>query len=181
MSRELPSPEEALKILREVGCSEDVIRHCEAVANLAVEISKRCLRNGVAVDINLVHIGGLLHDIGRSRTHSVHHVVVGAEIARSLNLPEQVVRIIERHAGGGISAEEALELGWPNKSYIPETIEEKIVAYADKLVEGSKIISIEETIKRFKSELGKDHPAIERIKRLHDEISRICGVFVKTS
>ncbi|MEM3479739.1 MAG: hypothetical protein QXV74_06840 [Candidatus Bathyarchaeia archaeon] len=41
MSETLPSPEEALKILREVGCSVDVIKHCEAVANLAVEIAKK--------------------------------------------------------------------------------------------------------------------------------------------
>ncbi|MCX8170975.1 MAG: TIGR00295 family protein [Candidatus Bathyarchaeota archaeon] len=176
MSKILPSPEEALKILKEVGCSADVIKHCEAVANIAVEIAKKCLVNGVAVNINLVQIGALLHDIGRSKTHSVHHAVVGAEIARSLGLPEQVIRIIERHVGGGISVEEALELGWPNKNYVPETIEEKIVAYADKLVEGSKIISIEETIERFKNELGKDHPAIKRIKRLHKEISRMCGL-----
>ncbi|MEM1507179.1 MAG: TIGR00295 family protein [Candidatus Bathyarchaeia archaeon] len=175
MSETLPSPEEALKILREVGCSVDVIKHCEAVANLAVEIAKKCMKNGVTVNVNLVHVGALLHDIGRSKTHSVHHAVAGAEIARSLGLSERIIRIIERHVGGGISAEEALKLGWPNKNYIPETVEEKIVAYADKLIEGSKIISIEETIERFKNELGKDHPAIERIKRLHDEISRICG------
>lgn len=175
MSEILLSPEEALRILKEVGCPIDVIKHCEAVANMAVEIAKKCLRNGVPVNINLVQIGALLHDIGRSKTHSVHHAVVGAEIARSLGLPEPVIRIIERHVGGGISAEEALKLGWPNKNYVPETIEEKIVAYADKLIEGSRVVSIDETIERFKNELGKNHPAIERIKRLHNEISRICG------
>ncbi|MEM3816123.1 MAG: TIGR00295 family protein [Candidatus Bathyarchaeia archaeon] len=175
MSEKLLSPEEALRILREAGCPIEVIKHCEAVANMAVEIAERCVKNGVTVNINLVQIGALLHDIGRSRTHSVHHAIVGAEIARSLGLPEQIIRIIERHVGGGISAEEALKLGWPNKNYVPETSEEKIVAYADKLIEGSRIISIEETIERFKSELGENHPAIERIMRLHKEISRICG------
>lgn len=176
MSERLPSPEEALKILRDVGCPDEVIKHCEAVARLAVKIASRCLERGVKVDLQLVHIGALLHDIGRSRTHSVHHALVGAEIARSLGLPSKIVAIIERHIGGGISSEEAAKLGWPKKDYIPETIEEKIVSCADKMVEGSNIVPIEETIKRFREELGEDHPAIERIKRIYYEISGICSL-----
>jgi len=174
MGKGLPSPEEAFKILKETGCSLDVIKHCEAVARLAVQIAEKCLSNGVAVDVQLVHIGAILHDIGRSKTHKVHHAIVGAEIARSLGLPEEIVSIIERHVGGGITSDEAIKLGWLNKNYMPETIEEKIVSYADKLIEGSKIISIEETIERFRKELGADHPAIERIMNLHREISALC-------
>lgn len=177
MGESLPSPEEALKILRDVGCSSDVIKHCEAVAKLAVQIAEKCSKNGIEVNLNLVHIGALLHDIGRSRTHKVHHAIVGAEIARSLGLPEPIIAIIERHVGGGITPDEAAKLGWPNGNYVPQTIEEKIVSYADKLVEGSKVISIEETIERFKRELGSDHPAIERIRRLHEEISSLCGLY----
>ncbi|MEM2341640.1 MAG: TIGR00295 family protein [Candidatus Bathyarchaeia archaeon] len=174
MSRTLPSPEEAFKILEKVGCSNDVIKHCEAVAKLAVQIAKECVKNGIKVDIQLVYIGAILHDIGRSKTHKVHHAIVGAEIARSMGLPEQVISIIERHVGGGITSEEATKLGWPKKNYVPETIEEKIVCYADKLIEGSRVVSIEETIERFKKELGTDHPSIERIKSLHYEISALC-------
>jgi uncharacterized protein len=170
----MPSQEEAFKILREAGCSINVIEHCEAVARLAVQIAEKCLINGVAVNVQLVHVGAILHDIGRSKTHKVHHAIIGAEIARSLGLPEEIALIIERHVGGGITSDEAIKLGWPNKNYVPETIEEKIVSYADKLIEGSKIISIEESIKRFKKELGADHPAIERIMNLHREISALC-------
>jgi uncharacterized protein len=174
MGKELPSPEEAFKILKEAGCSIDVIKHCEAVARLAVQIAEKCLSNGVAVNVQLVHIGAILHDIGRSKTHKVHHAIVGAEMARSLGLPEEVVSIIERHVGGGITSDEAIKLGWPNKNYVPETIEEKIVSYADKLIEGSKIVPIEETIERFRKELGADHPSIKRIMNLHQEISALC-------
>jgi uncharacterized protein len=174
VGKKMPSQEEAFKILREAGCSINVIEHCEAVARLAVQIAEKCLINGVAVNVQLVHVGAILHDIGRSKTHKVHHAIIGAEIARSLGLPEEIALIIERHVGGGITSDEAIKLGWPNKNYVPETIEEKIVSYADKLIEGSKIISIEESIKRFKKELGADHPAIERIMNLHREISALC-------
>lgn len=175
MGERLPSPEEAIKILKDVGCSDDIIKHCEAVARLAVKIARKCLERGVNVDIQLVHIGALLHDIGRSKTHSVHHAIIGAEIARSLGLPEKIIAIIERHVGGGISSDEAVKLGWPKKDYMPESIEEKIVSCADKMIEGSSVVPIEETIKRFKEELGENHPAIERIKRLFYEISSLCS------
>ncbi|MEM1514795.1 MAG: TIGR00295 family protein [Candidatus Bathyarchaeia archaeon] len=174
MGDKLPSPDEALKILRVVGCPNEVIRHCEAVARLAVKIANRCLEEGVKVNIHLVHIGALLHDIGRSKTHGIHHAIIGAEIARSLGLPESIASIIERHIGGGISSDEAIKLGLPKKDYIPVTIEEKIVLCADKMVEGSSVVPIEETIKRFKGELGEDHPTIERIKRIYYEISNLC-------
>ena len=175
MSKEIPSPKEALKILKASGCSPEVIRHCKAVSDLAVRIARKCKRNGIDVDLDLVQIGALLHDIGRSKTHSVHHPIVGARIARSFKLPEQIIRIIKRHLGGGLTAEEASELGWPRKNYLPETIEEKIVAYADKLIDGEKIVPIQETIKKFQKRLGVHHPSIKRIMRLHKEITRLCG------
>jgi len=174
VNRQLPSPEEAIKILRAKGCSTRIVKHCRAVAELAVSIAGKCAKNGVEVDIELIRIGALLHDIGRSEIHSVHHVAVGGEIARSLNLPASVIAIIERHVGGGITTGEASKLGWPDRGYVPETLEEKIVTYADKLIEEAKIVPIERTLKRLGEELGTDHPAIKRVMDLHKEISDIC-------
>lgn len=175
MTKGIPTPKEALEILRRSGCSPEVIRHCEAVSNLAVEIARKCKRNGVDVDVELVKIGALLHDIGRSKTHSVDHPIVGSKMARSYGLPEKIIRIIERHIGGGLTAEEAEELGWPRESYLPETIEEKIVTYADKLIEGDRTVPIEETIKKLRRRLGVNHPSIKRIINLHREITALCG------
>lgn len=173
MSEKLPTREQALSLLRESGCSENVVKHCEAVADLAVEIAKKCLEKGLKINLELVEIGALLHDIGRAKTHSVHHAVAGMQIAKKLELPEPVIAIIKRHVGGGITAEEAKKLGWPKDVYVPQTIEEKIVAYADKLIEGSKRVSIEETIQKFSKELPP--PAIARIKKLHMEMSALIG------
>jgi uncharacterized protein len=120
-----------------------------------------------------VEIGALLHDIGRSKTHTVHHAVIGAQIAKEFGLPEPVISIIKRHVGGGITAKEARKLGWPRDIYVPQTLEEKIVSYADKLIEGSQRVSIEKTIQTFSRELPP--PAIARIRRLHDEMSALIG------
>jgi uncharacterized protein len=173
VSEKLPSREQALNYLRKVGCRNNLIQHCEAVTDLAVEIAEECRKRGLSVNLELVEIGGLLHDIGRSRTHSVHHAIVGADIARSLGLPEAVISVIERHVGGGISASEARKLGWPRGMYIPQTLEEKIVCYADKLIEGSRRVSIAKTIKHFSKELPPG--AVARIERLHEEMLGFIG------
>jgi len=174
VSEQLPSPDEALKILKESGCAPRVIGHCKAVAELAIRIADCCRKKGFKLDIELIRIGALLHDIGRSKTHNVHHAVAGSEIARSFGLPPSVVSIIERHVGGGITADEAAELGWPKGIYVPQTLEEKIVAYADKLIEEARTVPIQRTVQKLAEQLGADHPALERVMNLHKELSRVC-------
>ncbi len=173
MSDKLPSREQALKLLHENHCSARVIKHCKAVAELAVETAKACQKKGVKVDVELVEIGALLHDVGRSKTHSVNHVVEGAEIAKTAGLPEPVVAIIKRHVGGGITASEAKELGWPKGNYFPMTLEEKIVSYADKLIETSERVPIEFTINKLREE--KLGIAADRVRVLYDEIVKLAG------
>ena len=175
MSEELPSSQTALKLLSKSGCSKGVVAHCKAVTALATQIAEVCEKKGLNVDLKLVELGALLHDIGRSKTHGVDHVIRGAEIARSLNLPESVVSIIERHAGGGITHGEAKKLGWPIKSYVPNTLEEKIVTYADKLIEGRRRVSVNRTVKKLSRELGKNHSSVLRVKKLHEEFSTLIG------
>jgi uncharacterized protein len=171
----LPSYETALTFLSDLGCSIRVIAHCKAVSALAVQFAETCKEKGFNVDVNLVEIGALLHDIGRSKTHDVNHAVVGAEIAKTLNLPESVVSIIECHIGGGITAEEAKDIGLPIRDYFPITLEEKLVAYVDKLIEGSRVVPIEHAIEQFSKKLGEHHLAIDRIMSLHEELLQILG------
>ena len=173
MSNKLPSREQALKLLRQNHCSPKVMAHCKAVAKLAVETAQACQKKGLKVDVNLVEVGALLHDLGRSKTHSVDHVVVGAEIARAEGLPSSVIAIIERHVGGGITPAEAKEMGWPKGNYVPVTLEEKIVSYADKLVETSERVPIELTVNRLREQKLND--AADRVQKIHDEITQIIG------
>ncbi|MGB9740716.1 MAG: TIGR00295 family protein [Candidatus Bathyarchaeia archaeon] len=173
MSEKLPSREEAIQLLIKSGCSRNVVRHCEAVAELALEIAKTCKEKGLNVDLKLVEIGALLHDIGRAKTHSVHHAIIGAEIAKSLGMPDPVIAIIKRHVGGGITSKEAKKLGWPKDVYTPKTLEEKIVTYSDKLIEGAQRVPIEKTIESFSKKLPPS--AVMRIRKLHEEMTRLIG------
>ncbi|RME63996.1 MAG: TIGR00295 family protein [Nitrospirae bacterium] len=158
------------EILTRVGCDTHVQEHILAVRKLALEIADSLK---VPVDRDLVEKGAVYHDIGRAKTHGIQHAVLGAEMAKEMGLDDRVVRIVERHIGAGISKEEAKELGLPEKDYIPETLEEKIVAYADNLINGSKVVSFEEALERFKKVLGPEHPAIERFIKMHREIESL--------
>lgn len=171
----LPTRREALNLLVKAGCSPNVVEHCKRVSAFAVKIAKACQKKQSNVDVKLVEISALLHDIGRSKTHSINHALEGGKIARGFNLPESVALIIERHAGGGISKEEAKKLEWPARDYLPKTLEEKIVCYADKRIEGIRIVPMEKTVKAYAVDLGKNHPAIQRIWELHREITALAG------
>jgi len=173
VSETLPSREQALQLLRENQCSEKVINHCKAVTELALETANVLKERGLKIDFALVEIGALLHDIGRSKTHTVHHAVVGAEIARSAGLPDSVVSIIKRHVGGGITAGEAEKLGWPKDVYVPITLEEKVVSYSDKLIENSKRAPIGITIDKLSEEMR--YEAAERVRKLYEEITGLIG------
>jgi uncharacterized protein len=173
VSETLPSREQALQLLRENQCSMKVINHCKAVAELALETAKRLEERGFKIDFELVEAGALLHDIGRSKTHTVHHAVVGAEIAKSEGLPDSVVSIIKRHVGGGITSIEAAELGWPKDVYFPVTLEEKVISYADKLIENAARAPVDLTVQKLSGE-GKIEAA-ERVMKLYEEITGLVG------
>jgi len=171
MNGAVPSPEECLDMLRKNGCSDEVIRHCKAVRDVAVRMAKKA-----HADVNLVEAGALLHDIGRSKTHGILHALEGVKIARQLRLPVSIINIIERHIGAGLSVEEARKLNLPPKDYTPKTLEEKIVCHADSLIDNCEKQNIENEVKRA---LGEGHREYaERLVNLHKDLSEICGMDV---
>jgi len=173
VSNPLPSRKHAIELLQKNNCSPQIISHCQAVAELSLEMATKLKKKGLNLDLELVETGALLHDIGRSKTNAVNHGVVGARIVESEGLPEPVVRIIRRHVGGGFTAEEAAQFGWPKDTYMPLSLEEKIVSYADKVVGTSmgKRVPIEVEIKRLQVAGHKE--GAERVRSLHEEITSL--------
>ena len=172
MSKGLPSREQTIELLQKNKCPKTVIVHCKAVADLSVEIASELINKKFKVNLQLVESGALLHDIGRSKSHKVDHGLVGAKIVESEGLPKEVANIVKRHVGGGISSEEATRFGWPKDDYMPQTIEEKVVSYADKRIDKNKRVPIDLEIKR----LNVDHKeAAERVRKLHEEITHLLG------
>lgn len=118
------------------GCDPKVVSHSSKVAEVAARYT------GESIDPELVSAGAWLHDIGRSKTHTIEHARKGASICRELGLSDEIAKIVGRHTGAGLTEDESVLLGLPPVFAVPETLEEKIVAHADNLVKGSKEITI---------------------------------------
>lgn len=155
-----------IELLRKENTPENVIEHSQAVYKKAMKIAA----NFDEADPDLIRKGALLHDIGRSKTHGIRHAIEGVEIARKYGYSQDVLNIIERHIGAGITAEEAVKLGLPEKSYLPQTLEEKIVAHADNLVSGSEEVDIDFVIEKWKRRIEDPDENIERLIKLNDEL-----------
>ena len=171
----IPSREEALKILIQSGTPPHIIDHCLLVTKIALRYAEAFKAKGYEVDIKLIEAGALLHDVGRSQSHGIEHGAVGGIIVRKMGIAESVARIVERHVGAGLTEEEAKKNHLPEGSYIPETLEEKIVTYSDKLVEGDREVGIEREMEKLSLELGNSHSALRRLQDLHEEIMEKIG------
>ncbi len=154
-------------VLVSEGCSPDVVAHCLKVSKTALVLADRM---NISLDRDLVRLGGLYHDIGRSRTHDIGHAVAGVEIGKRRGFPQPLLAIIERHVGADITAREAVRLGLPEKDYLPLTPEEKLVSYADNLISGTREMPFYEALDRFKEILGPDHEGVDLFIKQHHEI-----------
>lgn len=168
----IPDKNAANELLRLAGCNDSVINHCRVVSDCARELAEKIHQNGYAVDIELVQMGAILHDIGRSRTHDIRHGVEGVILAKDFGLDDKIVDIIRTHIGAGIMPEETVLLGLPLDNYIPSTLEEKIVAHADNLVEDDSIVSISEKVEILRKK-GRKENIIEKIIQLNNEIENM--------
>jgi uncharacterized protein len=167
-----------LALLWKTGLSEKDITHSILVAQKALDIAKS---TGADLDMELVGRGALFHDLGKALTHSYQHGEVGAELTERLGLPPAIADIARRHFHGGLSSEEARELGLPERDYTPHRLEERIVIYADRLVDiitdgYIKIEDEHEAEERFEELLtkhlkyGKDKLTRDRYLGYHREI-----------
>jgi len=162
----LPDREFALELLRMLKIQHSVRRHSERVADKALEIANKITK--AKVDKNLIEIGAILHDIGRTTTHGFNHALIGGKILRERGFSEKLARICERHILGGLSAQEAKELGLPNKDYLPKTLEEKIICLADKHMAGIREVTIEERFNRWFIKYGKTRILLKSKKRIEE-------------
>jgi len=114
-------------------------------------------------DCTLYHgvtLGGTSWKKGKRHPTLGNDVVVGAggETLRSLRSLTRLKSTLERSA---------------KKDYMPRSVEEKIITYADCLTDGAKETSVEEAAQRFAEEI--DEQAGKRVMALHEEIKNLMG------
>lgn len=118
-----------------------VFSHCQIIWEIAEQL---ITNHKLAVNQDLVKAGVLLHDIGVytlldangvfDDANYIKHGIKGYQILSQEGLPEEICRIAERHTGVGLTKQTITEqkLPLPQKDLIAETIEERLIMYADK-------------------------------------------------
>lgn len=161
----------------ESGVTHTLLAHVLNVAAISYQIAIWMRDKGYPVNPVLAHRGGFLHDLAKLKDESQkNHGVLAAEILSKKNQIE-LSEIARRHLIGNLLSED-------NR---PQTWEEKIVNYADKLSEGSSVVSLEERLlalqqryPNFAEKIRKNTPLI---KALENEILEPLGctpeVFLK--
>ena len=159
------------KIIDKYYPADDELRHIllvhsRAVTARALEICNR--HPELNLDRQFVEEAAMLHDIGMCRTDApgIHchgtepyllHGVLGRQMLDSMGLYRHG-RVCERHTGAGITADEIIAQHLPiepPRDLLPETLEERIVCYADKFFSKSHPGDPAKTLERARLSLAK--------------------------
>ncbi|TFH28640.1 MAG: HD domain-containing protein, partial [Promethearchaeota archaeon] len=170
----IPSKKEAMGLLKRLKIPRNIVNHQVAVMRKALDLAYNITK--ADVNIELVRIGALIHDIGRYKAHDMSHGLEGGIFLRDQGYSEQLARIAETHSLAGLTAEEAVEFGLPPRDYLPHSLEEKLVCLADKYYSGTREISIEKRFDRWFIKHGETpflETQLQRAKKLEEEILRL--------
>lgn len=116
--------------------------HSRSVMQKALQIAM--LHPRLCLNLSFIEEAAMLHDIGICQTdapgiycHGTHpyicHGILGAAMLRAEGL-ERHARVCERHTGAGLSLNDIVSQGLPlpHRDFLPETLEEQLICYADK-------------------------------------------------
>lgn len=135
-----------------------LVIHSGKVRDKALECISRL---GLEVDIDFVAEAAMLHDIGIFRCDApdicchgplpyICHGVEGSRLLREeQGLPRHAL-VCERHTGSGLTVDDiiAQQLPLPRRDMTPQSLEEKLICYADKFFSKSGDIRAEKSFER---------------------------------
>ncbi len=165
----LPNVETCLAWLVEQGLSTGLWLHIQLVAALSYQMALWLRKTGLPVNPLLAHRGGLLHDLAklsakRPENRGANHAVLAAQLLAEGGLPE-LSEIARRHQLGNLI----------DPALAPHTWEEKLVNLADKLAEGSRLVSPQERLTALQQRYPADQKLIldsaSSVQNLITEIS----------
>lgn len=155
--------------------------HCSQVADLAVEIA---VKKGLDLPIDEIREAAMLHDIGIFLTDAadigcegsvpyIMHGVLGADLLRREGADEKYARVAERHTGAGITAGDIRRqnLPMPLGDYVPHSLLERLICYADKFYSKSGDMKIKPLDKVVRSMERLSGDTLERFMDMHREFS----------
>ena len=159
-----------------------LLRHGASVAQKALDTLDRA--PWLIADRRFVHDAAMLHDIGIGHTKSpklgctgtlpyICHGIEGRKMLDKLGL-QRLGLVCERHVGVGLRKDEIRrrKLSLPERDMVPQSIEERLVCYADKFFSKSPEKSGEKSIKKIEASLAKyDGDHVSRFLTLHQELT----------
>lgn len=157
------------------------MRHCRSVASLALEIARE---RRLDLDPADIEAAAMLHDIGIFLTDApgihchgtepyLRHGILGADLLRREGAPEAIAAVAERHTGAGITADDiaGMQLPLPPGDYMPRTLLERLVCYADKFYSKSGDMK-RKPLDRVRASMLRHSPAtLARFDALHAALS----------
>ena len=144
------------------------IKHAVKVTELALEMARE--HPELELDLCFVEEAAMLHDLGIFLTDAPRifccgsepylcHGYLGAELLRSHGY-ERHARVCERHTGTGLTKAAIVENGWnlPVKDFVPETLEEQLICFADKFYSKTKYLETPRTLEQVVESMARISP-----------------------
>jgi putative nucleotidyltransferase with HDIG domain len=166
----------AFHLLKKYGLSRSRIAHSRGVAAFAARLARRIRARNPAlpVDPGKVRIAALLHDIGRALPGD--HEPNSVEILRREGLHE--IAVIVMH---GTFYETSALRGARSEKFLPDSIENKIVAYADArfrlgvVTLAQRFVDVLKRRGDSQEKAAAAGMALERFMSLEQELSHLAG------
>lgn len=168
----IPDRERAEAILASYQLPDGILRHSRGVARVAREAASLVSRAGVPVDVALVEIAALLHDVDKPDTRgSLQHGISAAATLSNLGHPELAMPIAS-HPVTALMDEERFPRGW----------ESVIVSVADRHVTQEFVTTdqrfddLEARYPQYREDLEQARP---RAHALEEELAELADLTVE--
>ena len=158
--------------------------HSRCVADLALSIAAS---RKLPLDPAEIECAAMLHDIGIIATDApgidchgsiryLCHGAAGADMLRAMGAPEEYARVAERHTGAGLLPAEIEQAGLPlphGRCYMPETLLERLICYADCFYSkgaDEDALRVRKPLERVRKSMARfGEGVLERFESLHRE------------
>lgn len=149
-----------------------LITHSTCVASKALDLAER---GGLLdeIDAQFLVDAAMLHDIGvvecdapgihcHGERPYLQHGLAGADILLKEGLDERYARVCRNHIGAGLTAVEIKKEGLPLpvQDFLPETLEEKLICYADNFFSKSRNPEMEKPLEVVEKSMAKFGPSV---------------------
>lgn len=141
-SEDLPCEEDCLELLWDHRASDALVAHAAAVASVAAALTTALNERSQYLCAPLVVSAALLHDVARARPR---HADAGADELARLGYP-RVAALVRRHMRLGDVADDELD-------------EAQMVYLADKLIQGDRLVTVDERFAARLAQVGGDAAA----------------------